>query len=459
MNEAFLLPAHLAAQAAPVGPASSAEIWQTTRGKTQIVSRVSDSAAQAGEIGSPVGENLRELFVACDPAEALSQQFDHLQREFVALHDLGTHQSRKLLAGIAAAWRSPVQKLVIRRHGSGAKLASVEFLDLSARNGAAIRLYCTQADTGGDAAAQQAMARTLLGRSRLGIALVAELPGEDLAAALAPLREAALQGGWRCGRLLFMPLGPGRELPAEIAKFRSATKIEASATSRVTRPAEVWSQLCAAWNELQRRRPDAVDSATMPLMMTASNSSATAATPATPATAINDVPAPALLAIAPVATLPPGPATAVPASAPRAPAAALPRTEEAVPEGDAALRRYLDDMVLLDGVMGACVFEIASGRVLGCAGSRPSGAALAQQGSALIAAVASASLAMNLGEAVPDANLTLARHHLLLRPMPSHAGCALHVVLDRAMTPLALALARMRRLDEALLAAQRPTAA
>ncbi len=457
MNEAFLHPARLAAQAAAVGPASSAEVWQTTRGKTQIVSRVSDSAPQAGEIGSRVGEHLRELFVACDPAEALSQQFDHLQPEFVALHDLGTHQSRKLLAGIAAAWRSPVQKLVIRRHGSGAELAAVEFLDLSARSGAKIRIYCTQADTDGDAAAQQALARILLGRSRLGIALVAELPGEGLAAALAPLREAALQGGWRCGRLLFMPLGPGRELPAEIAKFRSATQIEASATSRVTRPAEVWSQLCAAWNELQRRRPDAADSATMPLMMTAGNSSATAAT-ATAATAASAVPTPALLAVAPVAALPPGPATAVPASAPQAPAAAAPRTE-AAPEGDRALRRYLGDMVLLDGVMGACVFEIASGRVLGFAGNHPNGETLAQQGAALIAAVASASLAMNLGEAVPDANLTLARHHLLLRPMPTHAGCALHVVLDRAMTPLALALARMRRLDEALLAAQRPTAA
>ena len=42
------------------------------------------------EIGRPVGNDVRELFVACAPGEALQQQFEHLHPEFIAVHDLAT---------------------------------------------------------------------------------------------------------------------------------------------------------------------------------------------------------------------------------------------------------------------------------------------------------------------------------------------------------------------------------
>ena len=51
----------------------------------------------------PFARKLRELFVSCDPAPALLQQFDHAQPEFIAVHDIGTDSSRKLLVAVAEA--------------------------------------------------------------------------------------------------------------------------------------------------------------------------------------------------------------------------------------------------------------------------------------------------------------------------------------------------------------------
>ena len=84
------------------------EAWQATRAQTalatQILRDTDDDATADKEIGRPVGSNERELFVSCAPPEALQQQIDHLHPEFIAVHDVGTTSSRRLLAGIAAGW-------------------------------------------------------------------------------------------------------------------------------------------------------------------------------------------------------------------------------------------------------------------------------------------------------------------------------------------------------------------
>ena len=70
----------------------------------------------------------------------------------------------------------------------------------------------------------------------------------------------------------------------------------------------------------------------------------------------------------------------------------------------------------------------------------------------------SASRAMGLGAAVPDTSITLGQHHLVLRAVPAHPGVALHLVLDKPNTTLALVMLQLRRLDEALLAATKAAA-
>ena len=138
---------------APTPASSGPEPWQATRAQTSIATQIAGdendylaATSDAGNIGRQVGGDQHELFVSCDPAEAMQQQFDHLRPEFIALHDIGTTSSRKLLAGVAAASQRTLQKLVIRRQGYGTPLATLEFVDLPAGDGRSLRLYTTEAD-------------------------------------------------------------------------------------------------------------------------------------------------------------------------------------------------------------------------------------------------------------------------------------------------------------------------
>src|SRR5256885_4774831 len=152
------------------------EAWQATRAQTQL-QRDEDTYLAGGQkdIGRPVGDNLHELFVSCDAGLAMQQQFEHLHPEFIAIHDVATHSSRKLLAGIAAASKSAVQRLVIRRQGYGTPLATVEFVELPTAEGHRLRIYSTEADA--DTASRHALARMLLAFSTLVVILVGDAAG------------------------------------------------------------------------------------------------------------------------------------------------------------------------------------------------------------------------------------------------------------------------------------------
>ncbi len=106
----------------------SPDAWAATRAQTALATQLLEDegdylATDKEEVGRQIGGNERELFVSCAPAEALQQQFDHLQPNFIAVHDIATSSSRKLLTGIAAASGRAVQKLVDPppglRHGAG----------------------------------------------------------------------------------------------------------------------------------------------------------------------------------------------------------------------------------------------------------------------------------------------------------------------------------------------------
>lgn len=431
-------------------PPGAGSGWEATRVQTQFTPRLGATANDASEgqdIGRAVGRNTRELFVSCAPGEALAQQLDYLRPEYVAVHDLGTTASRKLLGGIAAASQRALQQLVIRRPGGGTTLATIEFVDCPAANGRTVRLYSTAVDA--DTATRQALAHVLLGRSRIGLAIVGNLPSHAIASALAPLREAVLRPGWACRRLLFMPLTAGAALPAEVARFRAATAIDATPTPQVTRPVEVWNALCGAWNPMQGARP-AADGKAPTLLQPFDNA------PPSPAAPAPAAPAPAVASDESIAGSSPPSAPHIPpwrsASAPMPMPASMP-TVGGTPAPSAPLERYLHDLGLLAGVVSVCAFDIASARPIGHAGARPGPDDLARHGTTLLSAVMSASRTLGLGASVPECSVTLGQHHLLLRPLPGHPGMALHMVLDKPQATLALVQVQLRRLDEALLAA------
>lgn len=416
--------------------------WEATRVQTQIATRFLPGGPDADlrDIGHPVDDRTRELFVAVDPAEALIQQFDHLRPEYIAVHDLGTTASRKLINGLASASQRPVQRLVFRRAGGGMTLATIEFVDCVA-NQRTVRIYSTAVEA--DTAARQAMARALLARSTVGVVIAGDLPPHALATAFEPWREAVLRAEWPCPRMLFLPLRPGTALFDEVGRFRSQTRIEATTMQPVTRPAEVWAHLCQAWNTLQKQRRPEADPATLPLLGTVSAAEAPPAVPGAPAG--SDEP-------------PRAPATAMPVAAPPAPAAPRPPTPMPVvgqppPSADEPLEHYLHQLAHLNGVLSACALDIARGTPVAHAGARPAPEDLARHGSTILATLMSASRAMGLGAAVPETTVTLGQHHLVLRAVPGHPGMALHLVIDKPIATLTLVMLQLRRLDETLLAA------
>ena len=82
----------------------------------------------SNDVGRRIADDQLELFVVCQPAEAMQQQFARLAPDFVAIHDVGTALSARLLAAVAAAASRKLQKLVIRRQGYGVALATLQFV-------------------------------------------------------------------------------------------------------------------------------------------------------------------------------------------------------------------------------------------------------------------------------------------------------------------------------------------
>ena len=405
------------------------ESWEPTRQQTGVATQLmrdkDDYLAQAQRhVGRQIGQAQWELFVAIDPAEALRQQFDLLKPEYIALHDIGTQSSRRMLAGLAAATARPVHQLHIRRQGLGMPLARIEFVELPvAPDQPVLRLYSTDIDA--DTQQRHRLARLLMAHSRLSVVIVGDLPPHALATALLPLHDAIKDGPWHNRELLMLPLAGAAALAGQASHLAIGTPVQVRTTPLVTRPAEAWNYLRGTWNKVRAQLSDAAVHVPEILDPVAP----AAAPPSRTGSLLESATAP------PRPPLPMQPMPAVRANAP------------AVSASDPALATYIRKCGELKGMVSCCVFELATQRTIGHTGARPGPAALGSQGAALMAAMVEAAHALNLGNAVPDAAITLGKHHLLLRAVPGRPGMGLHAVLDRSLTNLTLLRLQLQRLD------------
>ena len=421
--------------------------WEATRGTTQLATRLlgeEDEAADARDIGRDVGNLTRELFVSCDPAEALLQQFEAVAPEFIAVHDIGTHNARKLLAGIAAASSKEVHKLLVRRQGFGTTLATIEFLDCDAADGKTVRLYATEVDA--DTVTRVSMSRALMAHSQLTVAMVGDLPSHALSAALQPLRDAVLKGPWPCRHMLFLPLSVSAALPSLVAEFGAATAMEVKATPQVSRPVEAWSFLGATWNRLQAGlHGEGGGALLLPLK------SATAAT--------------APQAVAPVSTPVPMRSTPPPSSgmvsldlreapAPAPVLAAHPPASTAMPKG---LDLYAAKLNAVPGVQSVCIFEPAKRQPVLYLGQGPSPESLVNHSMTVLSALGVGGRALGLGSAIGEVTASLCHHTVLIRALPHFPGLMVHTIIAKPASNLTMARLAMQKMDAAL-AASSPAA-
>lgn len=401
-------------------PPREPEDWEVTRqiggSPTEVMPDREDYLAPAArDVGRRIGAGQWEIFVSCDAAEAMRLQFEHLQPEFLALHDVGTATSPRMLAGLASALGAPVQHLVVRRQGHGIPLATLEFVEMPAGDSGLppLRLYTTQADA--DTQQRQLMARVLLAHSRLGVVMVGDLPPHALATALRPLQEAIAAGPWPNRQLLMLPLASASTLAQQASELAQGGGVAVRTTPQVRRPSEAWAFMSGSWNRLREELADA-------------------------GTVLPELPA--LVRAAPPA-----------AAAEREPLPMRPMPEPVQRalrgvEPGSALALYLQRCSEIKGLQSCCLFELDTQRTLAHVGQRPGPAALAAQGAVLMAALRHAAQALGLGEAAePDAAITVGAHHLLLRTLPHHEGLALQAVLDRGQANLSLVRLQMQRLD------------
>ena len=434
----------------PARGGAAPDIWQSTRSETVLATQIQHDAndylaAEKHDIGRQTGTNQRELFVSCDPTLALQQQLEHLQPEFIAIHDIATASSRKLLAGIAAASQRAVQSLVIRRQGYGTALARLEFIDLPGTDGQVVRMYSTEAEA--DTAARQGLARMLLAFSRLGVVMVGDLPSHAIESALRGLQDQVHAGPWPGRELLLLPLAAGSTLSMHGTELARATGINVRTSPQVVRPADAWGFINGTWGRLRDGRHGLTSG--LPLQNGAPHASplpaARAPEPPVPATTPGAARAPAQ----PTPAQPAAPTRPIADPLSMRPMPAVPTV--ATRTGPATvLERYVQRLIELPGMASCCVFDVASGLEVAHAGASPSAASLAMHGKALLASMGACSRTLGLGHALPEAAITLGSHHLLLRAVPGQPGLALHAALDKSSANLTLVRLQVQRLDASL---------
>ena len=384
----------------PTPPAPPApEAWQSTRAQTSLATqflRDEDDylATEKQDIGRQINANERELFVSCEPALAMQQQFEHLHPEFIAVHDIGGNASRKLLSSIASAAGCSLQKLVIRRQGYGTPLATIEYVDLPTADGAALRIYTTEADA--DTASRHGLARVLLAFSRLGAVMVGDLPAHALTAALKPLHDDMIAGPWHNRNLLLLPLASASTLVSLGMDLARGTGVNVRTTPQVTRPADAWGYINATWARVRDpARADGRGGAAPDSQWASSRTMPAPLHNLPPAPARAPAPAPAPLeasGFAPTQVQDDPPARS-PAPATRPAPLAAPLVMRPMPtvQGTGAtaiapqtlLDRYVRQLSELAGMVSCCIFDVASGHEITHAGASPGAAELSAHGAEL----------------------------------------------------------------------------
>ncbi|MDQ5898532.1 MAG: hypothetical protein QG612_2618 [Pseudomonadota bacterium] len=377
---------------------------------TQIQNSVSDYLDEPADIGRPVGNNTRELFVSCEPSEALQQQLEFLRPSYVVLHAIASRGARRMMHAVATAAGQPVERLQVRRQSYGTTLAGIDYVDCPGSQSRRVRLYSTDIDA--DSPTRAALSRVLLANATLGVVLIGDLPAHALGDALQPLREMIFHPQWQCRHLQMIPVAAGSHaaMTGMIAGLGLGSGLDCRLSSPVTRPAEAWALLSGRWNELENsRRPDG--------------------------TGVLLAPFPP---VGEASTLQPMPAPAAGTERPTLAAQTTP------------LERFALELHALSGVQAACVFDVATSRVIAHAGAAARGPDLARRGSLLLAAGNSARRQLQIPGQADEVMVMGSTEALGVRTMLSQPGLAMHLVYRPTQTSWMQLRPRLMALDAAL---------
>lgn len=375
------------------------------------------------DVGRRVADDEVELFISSDVASALQGEFQQHTSEFIALHDVGTRATLRLLSSLASASAAPVQRLTVRRQGQGIALAVLQFVEVALSDDSRVRVYST--DTEADSQTRHLLAPLLLASSRLGVLMVGELPPHAMTSALTPLHDALARGPWPNRELLVVPVGASTALAAQAAWLAGQSGVEIHVTPSAFKPKQAWAYVGGAWNRIHGQGPGGRVMQTVLERAVPRRAVPTAEAPTEPM------------------GLGPGMARAAGSTEPShhtTLAGALP-----LPEAP-AWQLFADRCSSLKGLVACSVFDIHTLHTLAHHGSAAGAARLAQQGATLLAQMHIAARALGLDAAPPEALITTGAYHLLLRHVQGHDGVAVHLVLLADQTTPSQARADLDRI-------------
>jgi hypothetical protein len=415
---------------------------------TQVVA---DRDAYLGQgrndVGRRISDDQVELFVTGDAAPSLQRELELHASEFIAVHDVGASASLRLLAGLAGASHSLVQKLTVRRQGYGLALAVLQFVEVPLSAGGVVRVYST--DASADGPTRQALARTLLAHSRLGVLVTGEVPSHVLATALHPLREAIARGPWTNQELLLVPLGSSGALASQASAMSAGSGVAVQITPQAVRPKHIWNFIAGAWNRLT--------GATQPGAARAMEADIERAVPKPPPSSPEAPTQPMRLRTGVGADASPYTSTSTstmrsslhdPATELMPPPASSGGAARSMPSpGGTKWQDYVERCMAIKGAVSCCVFDIPHMKPLAFAGHGPTGERLAQQGTNLLVAAGDSARALGLGSGQPEVSLSTSGHHLIVRAVPGHPGVAAHIVVLASAGNLTLARMQLERIE------------
>ncbi len=357
------------------------------------------------DVGRRIADDEVELFISSDVASALQGEFQQHTSEFIALHDVGTRATLRLLGSLASASAAPVQRLTVRRQGQGIALAVLQFVEVALSDDSRVRVYST--DIEADSQTRHLLAPLLLARSRLGVLMVGELPPHAMSSALAPLHDALARGPWPNRELLVVPVGASTALAAQAAWLTGMSGVEIHVTPSASKPKQAWAYVGGAWNRSQGQGPQAR------VMQTVLERA---------------VPRPGV---------PKAEATTEPMG--------LGPTLEPAPTSS-AWQAFADRCSSLKGLVACAVFDTDSLRTLAHSGSPANAARLAKHGATLLTQMQVSARALGLDSAPTEAVISTGTHHLLLRHIHGRAGVAVHMMLLADQTTSSQARADLDRI-------------
>jgi hypothetical protein len=387
---------------------------------TQIVT---DREAYLGQgrhdVGRRISDDQVELFASIDAATALQMEFQQHDPSYIAVHDIGTTASLRLLGSVASAMGQRMQRLSIRKQGHGMAMAVLQFLEVPLADGSLVRVYAT--DVTVEQPLRGELARVLMAHSRLGVMLMGGAAQAAMAAQLQPLNDALHKGPWPNRELLMVPLGAGVALAAHASQMSSHSAVAVHVTPQAGKTRQAWSYIAGAWNRLNGGHGGEH------LMRADFDAPA----PAAPVSA----PAPVSIADAPTEPMGLQPV--------RQPVAAHPAGSAGATVGP-TWQSYVDACAVLKGAVACSAFDITSGHEIAHAGHASTAGSLSEHGARLLKVMAETTRAFGVGNLPGDGSISTPSHHFVVRPVPGHPHVALHLVLA-ATTNLTLAKLQLER--------------